>query len=102
MRYYLVSDVGTQWFHYLISKTDTEVVEVHDMHPLHAIKSTLLSNIYAREPISKWLELRHGRLALGGGDFGGWTISELEFNRIKRLLELAPAVDEFHKLANSV
>lgn len=102
MRYYLVSDIGTQWFHYLIAKTETEVVEVYDMSAINGIKSTLLSNIYDREPIEKWLKLNDHRLSLGGGDFVGWTISELEFNRIKRLIELAPAVDESFKLANSV
>ncbi len=102
MTYYLITDIGTQWFHYLVSKQEDVLVEVHDMRDLQGVKSTLLSNIYGREPAEKWLTLRDSRLSLGGGDFYGWSISALEFNRIKRLLELTPAVKEFEKVKDSV
>lgn len=102
MTYYLITDTGTQWFHYLISKDGEKVVDVYDMSPLNPIKSTLLSNIYGRETMEKWLTLRDSRLILGGGDFGAWSISKLEFDRILRMLELAPAVKEFEQLKDSV
>lgn len=106
MTYYLITDAGTQWFHYMVSKDGDRLVDVFDMAPLNPIRSTLLANIYAREPIGStmatWLRFHDSRLSLGGGDFGGWSISALEFNRIKRLLELVPAVREFEKVKDSV
>ncbi len=102
MTYYLITDTGTQWFHYLISKDGDKVIDVHDMSPINHVKSTLLSNIYGRESIAKGLNLQDGRLNPGSGDFYGWTISRLEYDRIKRLLELAPAVKEFEKVKDSV
>ncbi len=99
MTYYLVTDGGTQWFHYLISKHEGKVVDVHDMSPIKG-DSTLLSNIYAREPIQHFPDVRDGRMT--GSLFGGWSISKLEFDRIKRMLELVPSIREYAQLANSV
>ena len=103
MTYYLITDAGTQWFHYMVAKENGVCVDVYDMSPLNHVKSTLLSNIYGRESIGGFIEFKHSRLINGGGsDFGGWSISQLEFDRINRLLELAPAVAEFEKVKDSV
>jgi hypothetical protein len=102
MTYYLITDMGTQWFHYLVSKDGEKIVDVHDMSPINRADSTLLSNIYGREPVHGLPDFHDGRLINGGGMFGGWSISELEFGRIKRMLELAPAVSEFNKIKDSV
>ena len=102
MTYYLLTDTGTQWFHYLVSKDGETVKEAHDMRDLNHLQSTLLHNIYSRELTGKSLKIQDSRMCSGCGDFYGWTISELEFGRIKRLLELSLAVQEFNKLKDSV
>jgi len=82
-------------------------VDVFDMSPLNHVQSTLISNIYGRETVNLGLYsddfvFYDCRLTLGGGHFGGWTISKLEFDRIRRLLELAPSVKEFNQIKDSV
>jgi hypothetical protein len=103
MTYYLVTDIATQWFQYSVSLDSTKkVVDVIDLRDFVRVPSTLLSNIYGREAITESLRLQDYRLVNSGGDFYGWTISELEFNRIKRMVELMPAVQEFNKIKDSV
>ena len=101
MKYYVVTDAGVQWFTYLVALGDgggvVECIEASNLP-----EGTLMKNIHAREPIEKWLHIRHGSMVLGGGDYGGWNVSKLEFDRMKRLLELQPAVREYEKLTNSV
>lgn len=105
MTYYLITDAGTQWFHYMVSKESDKLVDVFDMAPINCVKSTLLSNIYGREPVGSTMNtfLTFSDIRLDGHSlFGGWSISRLEFDRIKRLLELAPAVKEFNQIKDSV
>lgn len=102
MTYYLLTDTGTQWFHYLVSKDGETFKEVFDMRDLNHLQSTLLANIYDRELMDRNLPVTDYRIVMGCGGFYGWTISYLEFSRIKRLLELSPAIQEFNKLKDSV
>lgn len=105
--HYLITDSGTQWFSYIVSKQDEKLIEVFEVSSLICVQSTLLSNIYGRETINggvldEKMKFYDPRLSCGGGYFGGWAISKLEFDRIKRMLELKPSVDEFNKIANSI
>jgi hypothetical protein len=103
MTYYLVNDMGTQWFHYAVFLDSTKkLVDALDMRDFVRVPSTLLSNIYGREFVTEPLYLHDSRLVNSGGTFGGWTISELEFNCIKRMVELMPGVQEFNKIKDSI
>ncbi len=100
MKYYLVTDVGTQWFSYLVSVHDGQTIDCLEVP--NDLDGSLLRNIYGREQVDQWMNLRHGGMVLGGGSFGGWSVSRLEFDRIKRLIELTPAVVEFNRIRDSV
>lgn len=101
-RHYLLVDMGTQWFTRIVkldpeaTKPDQQLqpVESIDIHAIHRGQDShpFLANIYAREQFA-------GLLQIEGQSWGGWSLSPAEFARIKRLVELAPHVAEFNRLA---
>ena len=100
MTYYLITDVGTQWFSYVIATEGGEVHESHSLSNLNCHKIPFFSNIYEREI---HFGDRKFKSILGGewsnqGPWYGWSISKTEFERIRRLVELEPSVREFNKL----
>ncbi len=97
MTYYLISDVGTQWFHYLIS-TDGNKVQFYCDISTSLASTPYLTNIYRREMHFGYRKFETiGQMQTG--PFGGWTISEREFAHIKRMADLEKGVMEYNKLA---
>lgn len=109
VRHYLLTDVGTQWFTKLVrrevevsydqrvvggltERKETVVAESVLDVPSEVMGQPFLQNIYGREE-TNWTKVQ-------GSSFGGWSISRLEYERIKRLIELTPTVTEFNKLAS--
>lgn len=68
-----------------VSQTLTDV-------PVEMMNRPFLSNIFSREPA-----FTDGRFR--GDLYTGWSLSEWEHARLARLIELAPGVAEFKKLA---
>ncbi len=97
MTYYLISDVGTQWFHYLISTEGDKVIEYADVST--PVGSTpYLCNIYRREMYFGYRQFETiGQMQRG--PFYGWTISDAEFARVRRLVQLETWVNEYKILA---
>jgi hypothetical protein len=91
-QYYLVVDTSTQWFTKLaaISEKHTQSLDV----PTRMLDAPFFSQIFSREQWPKPIELK-GEQPLG---WAGWNISKQEFDRIARMIELWPAVQEFNKL----
>lgn len=112
-RYYLIVDSGTQWFSRIICiKDDREISESLDLQTLEPQlkhNSSLFSNIYGRKPLGVITDEFGNKLTLNHYSFGssgnislwhGWSISEFEFEKIKKLIELTPYVKKFNELLN--
>ncbi|MEK6882071.1 MAG: hypothetical protein AABY22_20815, partial [Nanoarchaeota archaeon] len=89
LKYYLGIEANCQWQTVLFSETeDADLVESFDIPS--DIKGPILSNIFNRETFFSYKSVK--------SDFYyGWTISQLEFNKIKRALELYPLVQEYYR-----
>ena len=102
-RYYFATDSGTQWFSALIAIPHKDEVDDanSDTWPQGVVTDVpieifggFLGNICQRDPreippFNGWIERRSW----------GWSLSELEYNRVKRLVELLPAKKEYDKLS---
>lgn len=89
-QYFLLVDQSTQWFCRLVAIPDDTPEKQWNEVPSQ-MRGDFLSNIYAREMWPKTLEL-------GSESWGGWNISRQEYERIRRMIELWPAVQEYQKL----
>ena len=106
VRYYLLGDDSFQWTVKLARvEIDPNIAVVIGQYPRHLTEELLdvpvdvdrcdfLGNIYAREA-----QFGGGARRFGGESYGWWSISAAEHARIKRLIELTPAVTEFNRLA---
>ncbi len=95
-RYYLITDVGTQWFHYLVKDVVSPDEMFHDYTVLEVpnnLSGPFLGNIYGRE-----LNFTYKKFPIREDYYYGWSLSEKEFGRIKRLIELQSKVDEYNRL----
>lgn len=110
VRYMLLVDMGTQWFTKLArievetsyerskklsegdKRIETVVNEQTQDVPSEVTSTAFLSNIYGR-----YSDLTY-RFRLERCTYGGWYLSGLEYERIKRLIELVPVHQEFMKL----
>jgi len=93
--YYLITDISTQWFSYIICFDNEKVKESHDLREINNIESFLLYNIYNRE-----IHFSRRSFNINGSSesYYGWSISKHEFELIKRLIEYKPIVDLFNKI----
>lgn len=103
-RYYysLIADNSIRWFTYLIKHTDCEqykdkieVIESYEFPNMDS-ECEILKDIWSR-PTSfsnTRFDIKGQRLQ----SYNGIYVSEREFGRIKRLIELYPSVVEFRKL----
>jgi hypothetical protein len=95
MKYALITDNSVQWFHYLVCISDTgEAIEWYDLDI--KIKNNYLSNLYNRG-----VNFDNLYLVLPGQVnhhfYGNW-ISEYEFQRVRKMIELFPSVQEYEKI----
>lgn len=104
LRHYLLADDSVQWFVKLarVEIDPNDPVKTGDFPrhvseelidvPTEVDRCDFLGNIYAREA-------QFGSRRFRGETYGWWSISEAEYMRIKRLIELTPSVSEFNRLA---
>lgn len=107
VRYYYLSDVGTQWqtkIARIVIETTyqkqrkgpdlrNEIIVKEDLIdiPTGISNTPFLRNVFGRQEIP-WIKL-------SGNTWGGWSLSPAEYARIKRMVELSAAVAEYEKLA---
>lgn len=96
-KFYLVTDNSVQWFSAIL-KTKEDGIEVVECKLLdNLVRGPFLSNIFGRE-------IHFGNRKFTGAIDGnvnpsyGWSISEDEYNKICRLIDLSVYVAEFNKL----
>lgn len=99
MKYAIVSDNSVGWFHYAVRIDETEkepCFQCKEGHDLRNISNDWLNNLFARpESFGNMLIAVPGHHCMNF--YGSW-ISEYEFNRVKRMAELQPALEEYAKL----
>lgn len=87
MKYYLIVDNGTQWFTKALALNDSDAVhEVFDIDI--GIKSPFMQSIFERETHFT------NRLFIDN-HYYGWTISKMEYDRLKKMVELYPKHKEY-------
>lgn len=90
--YYFITDNGVQWFSYIIRVENKDFFQpIEQIEIPNAVTGDIIGNITCRE-------LAFGNKQIGGDYFYGWSISKLEFDRIKRACELYPHVCEYNKI----
>lgn len=107
VRYYYLFDVGTQWQTKLARLEIETTYESQKKGPderKETVVNADLLDIPTRVTNSDFVRNVFGRqdvpyMNLAGNLWGGWSLSPAEYNRIKRMIELTPAVGEFEKLA---
>ena len=97
MKYYLLHDNSTQWFIKLIELEDGADVKEGDTPQIRdfvdvdlGIRGPYIASIFEREP-------HFTSRTYYGYSYVGWTISQKEFQYIKRLTELYPLYLEYIK-----
>lgn len=103
-RYYLAVDTATQWFPCIVKlevsddgKASKTIERIDLPAAIHILpgppEARFLSNIYRR----------HGQaipeIDWSHGEAWGHSISDWEYDRIKRMIELWPLVQEFNELS---
>lgn len=88
-KYYLAIDNGTQWFSAAFRFIENECVERVNLDS--HIRGDFFDNILSRE-------IHFYNTFILDNHWRGWSISEKEFNKIKRLMQLKPLVEEYNKL----
>lgn len=88
--HYLIIDNSCQWEQYIVKLNKQEILEMIEVKNLSV--GSFLNNIYLRE-------MHFSNKFFRNNYYYGWTISEYEFNRIKKMCELKEYVDEYNKLA---
>jgi hypothetical protein len=101
--YYIIHDNSMGWCSYVVKVYDQPeiehkwVVEAHDLD--NKITGGFVSNIFKREVHFT------NRFYRGAGiitcSYFGWSISEEEFNKLKRIIELRDMVEEYYQILNS-
>lgn len=89
MKYFLVIDQSTQWFSRLVVTFDEKETQWKEVPS--EMRGDFLNSIYQREMWPQPIEM-------SGQSWGGWNIGLTEYVRIKRMIELWPAVQEYQKL----
>lgn len=89
MKYYLAIDETVQWFRAAFRFEEDTLIERVDVDT--HISGEFLNEIFAREQ-----HFTNKRIA--DNIWGGWSISEKEFYRIKRIVQLQSLVDEYNRL----
>lgn len=105
IKYYLCTEFGTGWFSGIYKKVTeynvfTEVEEeTKDSEYLDLQQDTIstefVCNLFNREPINEIIKIKNQQ--------GSWlavSISEYEYNRVKKLIELNKYIVEFNKLGS--
>lgn len=96
MKYALITDNCTQWFSYIVSIFDTgETVETYEVPS--KLTNEFLLNLYKREQSFSGLNIRIPNEPASFCWAGSW-ISGYEFQRVKKMIQLWPAVQEFERL----
>jgi hypothetical protein len=95
MKYYLMIDNSTQWEFLVVAEDEPNSISLQaGKWDISKVDCDFIQNLCSRE------ETFHSKTFRWGGTYRGWAISEKEFSKIKRLLELKPLVEEFKKLSS--
>ncbi|MDP2692445.1 MAG: hypothetical protein Q8O88_02260 [bacterium] len=93
-KYYLAVDNSTQWETVLIAVDDNNEDKISFFqHVDSGICGPFIHSICSRE-------LHFGDKKFYNKTYYGWTLSEVEFNKIKRMIDLYPEYLEYLKLYN--
>lgn len=97
INYYFIIDNSFQWFSYIvalkqISENDWRTVELISFDS--TISGDFLNNILNRE--THFMNRR-----INNEYYFGWSLSQKEFLRLKRIIELYPMAQEYRQLLNS-
>ena len=95
MKYLLVTDNSVQWFTYLVCVAETgEVLEEYSVPT--CFNNAYINNLYNRGVYPHDIELNIRGCSVNR--FCGNNISEYEYQRVRRMLELFPQVKEYERL----
>ena len=107
VKYYLIVDNSFGWQCYAVECQKNDKTKYphysHDFLTINAInvnfndKGLFFSEIYSRE--IHFLNKTFSNLS--NLSYYGWTISKKEFDTIKRICELRPAIEEYNRLVTS-
>lgn len=104
-QYFYLVDGNTQWFHRIVESIKDDSISEIDQWKVSevfevdmGISGEFLHDIFERETISH----RKFTGKIDSRDcWWGWSISKSEYNKIKKLIELYPKMQEYFKLLNS-
>lgn len=101
----LIIDNSTQWFAYIISYLDTRnqdkngkttIKESYHLSSEIENHNPFVMNIYNRQ--YSFGNEKFDIFGVGISSYYGYYLSEYDFNRIKRMIEIYPVVCEFNRL----
>lgn len=98
----LLIDEDCQWLAYIVKFDQIKLMEINQVEEYLELPSQMdkenpfISNIYNRD-------INHYRITLqpsinGINGFYGWSLSELDYNRIKRMITLWPSLQEYKNI----
>ncbi len=100
LKYYFLHDNSCGWQSVIVSVTDEQLREHYINWPTeyieidYSISGKFLTNILSREV---HFNNRHFR----NNYWSGWSISNAEFDKLKRIAEIYPVVCEYQRLLNN-
>jgi hypothetical protein len=93
-KYYFAIDNSTQWFSILVEVDEKDnIISRNDY--LEYMGGEFLSNITNRE-------MNFTNKNISNNYYYGWSLSRLEYDRLKKIIDLAPYVLEFERLRKIV
>ena len=96
MKFAILTDSSMQWFSYIVCISNSgEAIEWYKL-------DNKISNDYLSSILSRGTNFNNLILVIPGETcnvFYGTWISEYEFRRIRRMIELYPSVEEYYKWA---
>lgn len=99
MKYYFLIDNSTQWFSKIVLVDDKDIIVEQIPYPSDLHSDFVSKNILTREHhfTNKQFFISEG-VADSSNRYYGWTISYVEYRRIKDLITLHPQYLEYKKL----
>lgn len=89
--YYFLHDNSTQWFSYIVEIDGDKVCEMIQVP--NDISGDFLTNILQRE-------IHFSNKTIRGEPFAGWSISKMEFDKLREIVLLYPSYKKYLKMCH--